>query len=174
MRTDKRMEELLDDPVANELYGLFLKVKDSPRHIFINAETLLNEVNYIYTEFCRDKRPAEHIDRFEHEIEVDLGWHYATNLVMPMAYAAMRLKPAKSKKLQTLLSAIEKQYGGNDYWETFAGASLGSSRRTGRTSSTINLPIDKNTSIIIRGNASINLYSSGNIIGKNISYEKGQ
>jgi hypothetical protein len=35
------MEELLDDPLAESLYGLFLKVKDSPRHITIKPEIIL-------------------------------------------------------------------------------------------------------------------------------------
>ena len=37
----KKMEELLDDPLAESLYGLFLKVKDSPRHITIKPEIIL-------------------------------------------------------------------------------------------------------------------------------------
>ena len=39
---NRKLEELLDDPVNEELYGLFLKVKDSPRHIAISAENLIN------------------------------------------------------------------------------------------------------------------------------------
>ena len=58
----KKKEELLDDPLAESLYGLFLKVKDSPRHIAIKPEKLINEVYYICNRFYQDTNPSVMID----------------------------------------------------------------------------------------------------------------
>ena len=101
----KKMEELLDDPVAESLYGLYLKVKDSPRHITIKPELLLNEAYFISNRIYQDKEPSEMIEVYEHEIESDMGWHYAKDLVMPMIYALM---------------VIQEKYIKSSYWPVFS------------------------------------------------------
>lgn len=64
------MEELLDDPLAKSLYGLFLKVKDSPRHITIKPEIILNEVYLISNKIYQDAEPSNLIEDYEHEIDI--------------------------------------------------------------------------------------------------------
>ena len=113
----KKKEELLDDPLAESLYGLFLKVKDSPRHISIKPETLINEVYYVVNQFYQEADPSVSIDKYAHEIESDLGWRYASDLVMIMAYALMKTQK-NPKKIEPLLCAIENQYRYCCYWNT--------------------------------------------------------
>jgi len=112
----KTMDELLDDPLAESLYGLFLNVKDSPRHISFKPENLINEVYYICNRFYQDPDPCSLMTDYEREIESDMGWRYATDLVMTMAYIVMRKQRKTSKKIQELLTIIERSYRGSQYW----------------------------------------------------------
>ena len=116
----KKMEELLDDPLAESLYGLFLKVKDSPRHITIKPEIILNEVYLISNKIYQDTEPSNLIEYYEHEIESDMGWHYARELVMPMIYALIKGQKKKPQKVDCALVTIEKKYNKSSYWPTFA------------------------------------------------------
>ena len=112
----KKKEELLDDPLAESLYGLFLKVKDSPRHIAIKPEKLINEVYYICNRFYQDANPSAMIDEYAHEIETDLGWSYARSLVMSMAYVVLRSQKNLPPKIKQLVISIEKVYSDSYYW----------------------------------------------------------
>lgn len=116
----KKMEELLDDPLAESLYGLFLKVKDSPRHITIKPEILLNEVYLISNKIYQDAEPSTLIEAYEHEIESDMGWHYAKELVMPMIYALIKGQKKNPQKVDHALMEIERKYNKSCYWPTFA------------------------------------------------------
>lgn len=117
-------EELLEDPLAEGLYGLFLKVKDSPRHISIKPEVLINEVYYVTNLFYQDTDPSGSIDLYAHEIESDLGWRYAADLVMIMAYALLKTQKSQ-KKLELLLHAIENKYRFCCYWDPCHALSVG-------------------------------------------------
>ena len=116
----KKMEELLDDPLAESLYGLFLKVKDSPRHITIKPEIILNEVYLISNKIYQDAEPSNLIEDYEHEIESDMGWHYARELVMPMIHALIKVQKKNPQKVDCALVAIERKYNKSCYWPTFA------------------------------------------------------
>ena len=119
----KKMEELLDDPLAESLYGLFLKVKDSPRHITIKPEIILNEVYLISNRIYQDAEPSNLIEDYEHEIESDMGWHYARELVMPMIHALIKRQKKNPPKVDYALLAIENKYKKSCYWPTFANIS---------------------------------------------------
>ena len=175
----RRLEELLDDPVNMEVYGLFQKVKDSPRHISISAENLLNEVHYTCSKFYQDKNPEEHLEDCAIEVEADLGWYYASELVMPMVYAVLYSQPTKTKKIHKLMKAIERQYGNNDYWSTFAQVS--SAKTTKKYARTIKMDFKellkslgngRGTPIIQVENADIYVNSSGNLLAREIKYGK--
>ena len=116
----KKMEELLDDPVAESLYVLYLKVKDSPRHITIKPELLLNEAYFISNRIYQDKEPSEMIEVYEHEIESDMGWHYAKDLVMPMAYALISCQTKRPQYVDKTLMAIRDKYIKSSYWSVFS------------------------------------------------------
>ena len=113
----KGKEELLDDPIAESLFGLFLKVKDSPRHIAFKPERLINEVYYMCNRFYQEKNPSEKMDDFSHEIEQDMGWRYATELVMPMAYVVLKSQKSLPAKMKRMVLAIEEDYGTSSYWD---------------------------------------------------------
>lgn len=116
----KKMEELLDDPVAESLYGLFLKVKDGPRHITIKPELLLNEVYCISNKIYQDKEASDMIEVYEHEIESDMGWHYAKDLVMPMIYALICCQKKRPQYVDKALMVIEHKYNKSSYWPVFS------------------------------------------------------
>ena len=116
----KKMEELLDDPLAESLYGLFLKVKDSPRHITIKPELLLNEAYFISNKIYQDEEPCDMIEDYEHEIESDLGWHYAKDLVMPMIYALISSQKKRPQYVDRALMVIENKYIKSCYWPVFS------------------------------------------------------
>ena len=120
----KKMEELLDDPVAESLYGLFLKVKDSPRHITIKPELLLNEAYFISNRIYQDKEPSDMIEVYEHEIESDMGWHYAKDLVMPMAYALISCQTKRPQYVDKTLMVIQDKYVNSSYWSAFSSMSI--------------------------------------------------
>ena len=117
-------EELLEDPLAEGLYGLFLKVKDSPRHISIKPEVLINEVYYVTNLFYQDADPSALLDIYAHEIESDLGWRYAADLVMIMSYALLKTQKSQ-KKMELLLHAIENKYRFCCYWNSCHTLSVG-------------------------------------------------
>lgn len=121
----KTIEELLDDPLAEGLYGLFLKVKDSPRHISIKPELLINEAYRISNLFYQDDNPKDRLDLYAHEIELDLGWKYAVDLVMSMVYVILKAQGKNPSKVQSAIGSIEKYYHNNIYWNTFCGMSIG-------------------------------------------------
>lgn len=112
----KKMEELLDDPLAESLYGLFLKVKDSPRHIAFKPERLINEVYYMCNRFYQENDPYEMLEEFSHEIESDMGWRYASELVMPMACVVLKSQKSIPARIERLVLAIEDVYGKSCYW----------------------------------------------------------
>lgn len=113
----KKMEELLDDPLAESLYGLFLKAKDSPRHIAIKPEKLINEAYYISYLICQDSESCCSIDKYAQEIESDMGWGYAVELVMSMVYVILKSKKICSKRIDNHILLIENRYMGCCYWE---------------------------------------------------------
>ena len=135
----KKMEELLDDPVAESLYGLYLKVKDSPRHITIKPELLLNEVYSISNKIYKDKEPYNMIDVYEHEIESDMGWHYAKDLVMPMVYALISCQTKRPQYVDKALMVIQDKYHKCSYWPVFSSMPIPSheSNRQGRNHSQV-------------------------------------
>jgi hypothetical protein len=114
---NKTKEELLDDPLAESLFGLFLKVKDSPRHIAFKPEKLINEVYYICNRFYQDANPCAMIDSYAHDIESDMGWSYATELVMSMAYIVVKSQRKNPDRVEELLQTIEEHYNFNCYWD---------------------------------------------------------
>lgn len=114
---NRKLEELLDNPVNEEIYGLFLRVKDSPRHIAISAENLINEVLYICSKFYQDDRPDKKLGVYVIEVGADLGWHYAADIVMPLAYALINAQRTIPKKIKVLLKSIESLYHSNSYWD---------------------------------------------------------
>lgn len=168
----KRVEDIKEDAINDELYGLFLKVKDSPRHIGIKPENLFNEVYGVCDRISHDKSPEEHLDIYAKEIEQDMGWHYAVDLVMTMVYNVIRLKKKETEKNKRILSAIEHTYQHNCYWQPF----LNVQPRRADLAATIlqlkrQLAKKKEQPIVIQvGDANINLYSGGNIIGNTIKY----
>ena len=112
----KKMDELLDDPIAESLYGLFLQVKDSPRHISIKPEKLINEVFFIRSKILQDPKPCENLEAYAHEIETDLGWAYSADIVMPMIYLSLVWAGRTSKKVSIVKTYIEKCYHRSIYW----------------------------------------------------------
>lgn len=112
----KTKEELLDDPLAESLYGLFLKVKDSPRHIAIKPEKLINEVFYICNHIYQDADPCAMMEYYIQEIESDLGWIYATDLVMSMVYVVLKSQSKNPSKVEKLILSLEKVYRRCCYW----------------------------------------------------------
>jgi hypothetical protein len=115
----RQKERLINDSVAEALLGLFQKVKDSPRHISIRGEQLLDEVHMLCTSFYKDRRPEARLQEYARQVEQDMGWHYAVELVMSMAYNVMRLKNTKSRKIEHLLANMEQNYRHCCYWQHF-------------------------------------------------------
>ena len=174
----RKLEELLDDPINEKLFELYLKVKDSPRHIAIKAENLLNEVYYISAKISKDKNPVEHLVLYTKEIESDLGWYYGVDLVFPMLYAVLNVRKRIPQKLQALMNTLENQYGNTCYWKIFAQPLAVT---TGKKKSNI-ITIDttqlmnamkngKGIQIIQVQNANIEVKSPGNYIARNIINE---
>ena len=171
----KSVEDINDDPMAEELYGLFLKVKDSPRHICIKAETLLNEAYYMKYRLEHDKNPSEHFDEYAKEVETDLGWHYGADLIFPMSYAMLNAKKRNSKKTIAMMEMMKNRYGNSVYWNTFSQPLAISKKKQVRT---IRLDtkdllelIEKyqGTPFIQVKQAEIYVNSPGNIVGKEIN-----
>lgn len=113
---------IFDDPVDEELYGLFLKVKYSPRHIPIKADLLLKEVKSVCNRLKQDKQAEKHLTEYEQNILSNLGWHYAPSLIMSMAYGMMRMKGKQTRKAACLMAALEQAYGHCCYWQAFSQA----------------------------------------------------
>lgn len=164
----KKIEELLDDPLVEEVYGLFLQVKDSPRHIAITAENLLNEVFYICSKFYQDNNPEEQLGKYTQEIESDLGWHYASDLVMVIAYVVLGNRSRIPLKIQRIRNAIKFQYQHMYYWNVFCDREYRNARKKPERIKVVNLQdLAKMTdkAIIIQvNNADINVNSPGNQI----------
>ena len=162
----KKIEELLDDPLVEEIYGLFLQVKDSPRHIAIKAENLLNEVFYICSKFYQENNPEEHLGEYAQEIESDLGWHYASDLVMVIAYVVLGNRSRIPQKIQRIRQSIKFQYQHIYYWDVFCEREYRVARE--KPVKVINLQdlakMTDKTIIIQVNNADINVNSPGNQI----------
>ena len=164
----KKIEEFLDDPLVEEIYGLFLQVKDSPRHIAITAENLLNEVFYICSRFYQDNNPEGNLGKYAQEIESDLGWHYASDLVMVIAYVVLGNRSRIPQKIQRVRNAIKFQYQHIYYWNVFCNREYRSAKKKSERVKVINLQdLAKMTdkAIVIQvNNADINVNSPGNQI----------
>ena len=164
----KKIEEFLDDPLVEEVYGLFLQVKDSPRYIAIKAENLLNEVFYICSKFYQDNKPEEHLGEYAQEIESDLGWHYASDLVMVIAYVVLGNRSRIPQKIQRVRNAIKFQYQHIYYWKVFCNREYHNTRKKSEKVKVISLQdlakMTDKTIIIQVNNADINVNSPGNQI----------
>jgi len=114
---EKGKEELLDDPIAESLFGLFRKVENSPRHIAIKPEKLINEVYYICNRLYQDTNPCTKIDSYAQDIETDMGWSYATELVMSMVYVVLKSLRKIPGRIEKLVLAIEEHYRYCCYWD---------------------------------------------------------
>ncbi len=172
-----KLNELLADPINEELYGLFLQVKDSPRHIAIKAESLFNEVYYLCSKLPKEKDPAGNLAMYAKEIETDLGWHYGADLVFPMMYAVLNAKKRLPKKMQKLMDNIKECFGESVYWKTFTQPLVIASRKQLRA-----IRIDtrdllekleryQGVPLIQVQQAEIYVNSPGNIVGKEINYK---
>lgn len=124
---NKTTEELLDNPLAEFLYMQFMKVKDSPRHISIKPELLINEAYHISNLLYQDDNPIDSFDYYIHEIELDLGWKYAIELVMTMVFVLLNSQKRKPKKIISVIDKIELLYHNNIYWDTFNSVGICSS-----------------------------------------------
>lgn len=162
----KKIEDFLDDPLVEEIYGLFLQVKDSPRHIAIKAENLLNEVFYVCSKFYQDNNPEEHLGEYAQEIESDLGWHYASDLVMVIAYVVLGNRSRIPQKIQRVRNAIKFQYLHIYYWDVFCEWEYRIAKK--KPVKVINLQdlakMTDKTIVIQVNNADINVNSPGNQI----------
>jgi hypothetical protein len=172
------VEDINEDPLAEELYGLFLKVKDSPRHISIKAETLFNEAYYMSSILEHDKNPSQHLEEYAKEIETDLGWHYSVDLVFPLSYALLNAKKRLPKKMLALMETMKDRYGDSIYWKTFTQPLSISKKKQSKT-------IKLDTTDLLKymekyhcvpfiqvQQADIYVNSPGNIVSKEIKYGK--
>lgn len=164
----KKIDEFLDDPLVEEIYGLFLQVKDSPIHIAITAENLFNEVFYICSKFYQDKSPEEYLGEYAQEIESDLGWHYASGLVMVISYVILGNRSKIPQKIQRIRNAIKFQYEQIYYWGVFCERDYRSARKKPDRVKVIDLQalakMTDKTIIIQVNNADISVNSPGNQI----------
>jgi hypothetical protein len=82
----KSMDEFLEEPINQDLYKVYLTVKDAPFKITMPDVKVFNELYYQCVKFCLGDVS---MDDIANSIEADLGFVYSKNLITSMMYAVI-------------------------------------------------------------------------------------
>ena len=120
--TDKTTinEFLKDNPLNQELYKTFVKLKGDSSFITLSAEQVFNEVYYQLSRMVYEKMHKDDIVEYMEDIRIHLHWSYAADLILSMAYVVASLTQVTTLSLnQYQLKVIKDQCWFGLFWHPF-------------------------------------------------------
>jgi len=110
---------LYSDDLNKELYKVYLRVKDRPYKFKFLANEAFNEAYYIATMAMNEPHPEDDVKEWRYIAQREIGWAYASNLVMSMVYAILNLQESKPDGVGYALSIMQKENYGEEHFPDF-------------------------------------------------------
>ena len=108
------------DPINEDIYEVFLTLREDPFNIQADALKVFNEVYYQVTRMCYEYPMPADLDKYIADIKANLGWNYSAELVMSMAYQIISFFEKKERPVNKFFTkAIYEKYVSCKYWEPF-------------------------------------------------------
>ena len=119
--TDRRnLDDFLrDDELNEELYKVYLRVKDNPYYFKFSAETAFNEAYYIATMAMNEPHPELDVREWWYAAKRDIGWAYSANLIMSMVYAILSLQSEKPDTIDYVLEIMKGANYGEEHFPAY-------------------------------------------------------
>ena len=120
--TDKTTinEFLKDNPLNQELYKTFVKLKGDSLFITLDAEQVFDEVYYQLARMSYENPQSFDINSYIEDIKLRLQWSYGADLVLSMMYVVASLTPLPHLSLnQKKMKAIEEKCWYGLFWHPF-------------------------------------------------------
>ena len=113
------MEEFFRlDPVNEDFFETFVKLREEPLGVKLDAVKVFNEVYYTITRFHFEQAFGGEVPKYASEIKANLGWNYSAELVLSMAYWLTEI--AKERMWSQFRVNLRDMYIGCDYWKPFS------------------------------------------------------
>lgn len=115
------MDEFFElEPVNEDLYSVFIRLREEPFAIQADPLKVFNEVYYQATRLVNEKPMPHELKDFENDVKANMGWKYSSDLVISMAYWLLQLSEDAHTELNTVLkNEIRHRYMGRAFWEPF-------------------------------------------------------
>lgn len=115
------MEEFFNlDPINENFYEVFVKLRERPFAETEDAVKVFNEVYYQVTRMVYEHPMPTDIGKYVSDIKANLGWRYSADLVMTMSYFLISLIVKHKRPLNNLFrKRINDEIDGCLYWEPF-------------------------------------------------------
>lgn len=110
---------LRSDELNLLLYKVYLEVKDKPYYFKFPAEKAFNEAWYIATLAMNEAHPELDMKEWLWLSKYNMGWRYAADLVMSMAYVILYLQKDKPKMVEYVLPLFDNLNLGSEHFPAF-------------------------------------------------------
>ncbi len=137
----------------------------------IDNDKILSEAYQLSERIEKEKSSDSDYHQLFHELKLSLGSYYAASITMSIVFAIHSLKFNLCWQNQLLLGKIAKRYKLRP-WMDDIHKLVKDLKRIQYQTAALNQLGEKKIILKLEGAANINVYSSGNFIGKTISYGK--
>lgn len=117
----KTMDEFFElDPINEEFFDVFIKLREEPFAVTAGEVKVFNEVYYQLTRMVFEHPLPSDLDNYITDIKANLGWNYSAELVMSMAYFLLSLVDKQVRPLNKFFTkSINERFFGCLYWKPF-------------------------------------------------------
>lgn len=121
-REVESMDEFFEmEPVNQELYSVFIKLREEPFAIQADPLKVFNEVYYQATRLVYENPMPHELRDFANDVKANMGWKYSSELVISMAYWLLQLSEDAHTELNPVLkSEIRYRYMRRAFWAPFS------------------------------------------------------
>lgn len=117
----KTMDEFFRlDPVNEDFFEVFSKLREEPFGVQLDAVKVFNEVYYQATRMMFEKPLPDDMPKYISDIKANMGWNYSAELVMTMVFfMGLSLDRRVNQINRYSKGTIEEKFAGCPYWEPF-------------------------------------------------------
>lgn len=117
----KTMDEFFElDPINEDFYEVFVKLRENPFNIQADSVKVFNEVYYQITRMFYEHPLPGDLKNYIIDIKANLGWNYSTELVLSMAYFIISLIEKPVRPLNKFFTKeIRDKLFRSIYWKHF-------------------------------------------------------
>ena len=108
------------DTINEDIYEVFLTLREAPFNIQADAVRVFNEVYYQVTRMCFEYPLPTDLDKYIADIKANLGWNYSAELVMSVTYQLItHINKTERPFNKFFTKSIYDKYNTCRFWKPF-------------------------------------------------------